>query len=125
MMSPSSWYKTFMSSYGVDVGSYKPTKARPGPIPTLGMLAQDEPHWLWLYCTNTYYCQHKAAMPLAPLVIRWGADASSNVLRRCARCSKCGTKGAFTYHPSVGGPTGMMYSPFPVECRALVCRSES
>jgi hypothetical protein len=35
MMSPSSWYKTFMASYGVDVGSYKPTKAKPGPIPTL------------------------------------------------------------------------------------------
>lgn len=38
-------------------------------------------------------------MALAPLIIRLGADASSDVLRRCARCTICGHKGATLKHP--------------------------
>jgi hypothetical protein len=37
---------------------------------------------------------------LTPLIIRWGGDASSEVLRQCARCSKCGRKGASLTAPS-------------------------
>ena len=32
-----------------------------------------------------YQCEHKAPMALAPLLIRWGAGASSDMLRRSAR----------------------------------------
>jgi hypothetical protein len=36
-------------------------------------------------------------MAIAPLIIRWGPEASSDVLRRCARC---GSRGATLQHPS-------------------------
>ena len=114
-----------MLGYGFDIGSAKPTKSKAGPIPTLQELTRYEPHWLWLYGTNASRCLHKAAMPIAPLIIRWGPNTSSNKLRRCARCTKCGTWGAYTYHPSVGSIPGLMYAPFPVEARAFVCREES
>jgi hypothetical protein len=39
-------------------------------------------------------------MALAPLIIRWGGDASSDILRRSARCTCCGSKGADLQHPS-------------------------
>ena len=57
-------------------------------------------------------------MALAPLIIRWGADASSDVLRRSARCSRCGRKGATLQHPSCAGrETG--FQPFPVHRLAV------
>jgi IstB-like ATP binding protein len=47
-------------------------------------------------------------------MMRWGGDASSDVLRRCARCSRCGRKGASLTAPSWEGlDTG--FAPFPVE----------
>jgi hypothetical protein len=52
-------------------------------------------------------------MAFAPLVIRWGADTSSDMLRRCARCTKCGTKGATLQQPGwMGEQIG--FAPFPV-----------
>ena len=39
-------------------------------------------------------------MALAPLIIRWGGDASSDLLRQSARCKYCGGKGADLQHPS-------------------------
>jgi hypothetical protein len=32
-------------------------------------------------------------MAFAPLIIRWGPDASSDLLRQSARCSRCGPAG--------------------------------
>lgn len=123
-MPPSGWYKEFMSGYGFEIGAYKPEKRRPPPIPTLGELFKNQPRWVWLTCTNGYFCQHRAAMPLAPLIIRWGENASSDKLRRCARCSRCGAWGAYTHHPSVASLDGVMYGPFPVEQRAAICREK-
>lgn len=40
-------------------------------------------------------------MTLAPFIIRWGPDASSDILRGAAVCRKCGHKGATLVHPSV------------------------
>ena len=55
-------------------------------------------------------------MALAPAIIRWGPDASSDVLRRRARCSKCGHKGATLQIPGwVGGEIGV--APFPIPDR--------
>ena len=57
-------------------------------------------------------CQLEVPMTYAPLIIRWGADASSDVLRECAKCSRCGYKGATLQHPSwAGADVGWM--PFP------------
>ena len=67
----------------------------PGPIPTMGQIHRAAPHWCWIYCDNAF-CERicrPTAIALAPYVIRWGANASSNVLRRSARCTKCGHKG--------------------------------
>jgi hypothetical protein len=51
-------------------------------------------------------------MKFAPLIRRWGADASSDKLRRCARCTECGHKGATLQHPGwVDSVTG--FQPFP------------
>jgi hypothetical protein len=47
------------------------------------------------------HCRHKGPVALAPLIIRWGGDASSDLLRQSARCKLCGSKGADLQHPSV------------------------
>jgi len=49
--------------------------------------------------------QQKAPMALAPLIIRWG-DTSSDMLRRSARCTKCGHEGATLQPVSWGGMAG-------------------
>ena len=41
-----------------------------------------------------------APVALAPLIIRWGEEASSDVLRRSARCARCGRNGASLTAPS-------------------------
>jgi len=35
-----------------------------------------------------------------PVIIRWGCDASCNLVRAWARCAKCGRLGADLQHPS-------------------------
>jgi hypothetical protein len=51
-------------------------------------------------------------MAFAAPVILWGADAPSDKLRQCARCTGCGSKGATLKHPSWGGNSlGLL--PFP------------
>jgi len=68
-------------------------------VPTLGQL-HPPPGWVWVYCTRYVpLCQHSAPMALAPLIIRWGPEASSDMLRQCARYTACGHKGATLGHP--------------------------
>ena len=50
-------------------------------------------------------------MALAPVIIRWGADASSNVLRQRVRCTVCGSKGATLMHPSMDGTNNASQYP--------------
>lgn len=79
----------------------KALRGKPAPVPTLGVLQANIPgKWLWLHCTSSAYCYHHAPVAIAAFVIRWGAGTSSDVLRRCARCSRCGHKGAATVGPS-------------------------
>jgi hypothetical protein len=90
--------------------------AQRGPstsIPTLGRLQRSMPgKWLWLCCAANG-CTHHAPMAIAPFVIRWGADASSDRLRHSARCSRCGHNGAMLMHPCwVSSEVG--FQPFPV-----------
>lgn len=82
---------------------------QPSPVPTLGQLRRESP-WLRMFCAGG--CGHHRPVALAPFIIRWGADASSAVLRRTARCSVCGHKGATLQHPSwVNSLIG--FEPFP------------
>jgi hypothetical protein len=69
--------------------------------------------WVWVNCENST-CRHRAPVALAPLIIRWGPDASSDMLRQSARCARCGRKGATLTGPSwVGLDIGL--APFPAD----------
>jgi hypothetical protein len=79
--------------------------------PTLEQMRRSAP-WLRLWCAG-FGCRHHSAMALTPLIIRWGPHASSDVLRRRARCTACGHRGATLQLPSwVNLETGC--APFPV-----------
>ena len=65
-------------------------------------------------CCDGKDCARSAAVALAPFIIRWGADASSNLLRRNARCQYCGTKGVTIQLPGWFGPNNTE-APFPVD----------
>jgi hypothetical protein len=78
-------------------------------VPTLGRLLH-APYWLWLRCDA---CNHRVAVALVPFIIRWGADASSDVLRAQARCTVCGRRAASLQHPSWAN-VAVGWEPFPV-----------
>jgi hypothetical protein len=82
----------------------------PGPVPTLGQLRAAFP-WCWLYCAQTG-CDHSMPVAFVPFMIRWGAETTSDRLRRSARCTRCGGKGAVLTMPSAGPEMG--HYPFPV-----------
>src|SRR5437588_2533259 len=64
-------------------------------------------------------CGHRAAMALAPLIIRWGPETSPDLLRRSARCTQCGRKRATLRHPSWAS-TIVGFEEFPAERAAPV-----
>jgi len=45
----------------------------------------------------------RAPLACAIPAIRWGAQVSSDTLRRCVRCTVCGHKGATIQRPSWAG----------------------
>ena len=53
-------------------------------------------------------------MAIAPFVIRWGPNESSDKLRRCARCVVCGRNGATLRHPSWYDEQ-LGWQPFPAK----------
>jgi hypothetical protein len=55
--------------------------------------------WWWIKCTR---CPHKAAVAIAPYIIRWGPDAWQEMLRQTARCTKCGKRGVALKHTFPG-----------------------
>ena len=69
--------------------------------PTIGE-ARTGYEWVWIYC-ETPFCHHHAAVPLVPLLIRWGPDAPSRLLRTCFRCTHCGGRVTSIRTPSWGG----------------------
>jgi hypothetical protein len=60
-------------------------------------------------------------MALVPLIIRWGADTSSDRLRQSARCTQRGHRGATLQHPGWAG-THIGFQPFPVPAKRGVRR---
>jgi hypothetical protein len=67
--------------------------------------------WLWLNCRNPA-CGHCTPLALVPLMIRWSPDASTDRLRACALCTRCGARGANTTVPSWAGQD-VGWAPFP------------
>jgi putative SOS response-associated peptidase YedK len=65
--------------------------------------------WLWINCA-TPACHHSAAVPLVPLIIRWGPDAPWTRLRTCFRCTHCGGRETTIQTPSWGG-SEVRFSP--------------
>ena len=96
-----------MAGAGVSFGmAHRPTPQ----IATLGQLHREQPHWFWVHCGR---CRRQRAIPLAPFVIRWGPDASSDMLRRNLTCTHCGHRGASLQHPSwVDSQIGLQPFPF-------------
>jgi hypothetical protein len=83
-------------------------KAPAPPVPTFGDLARAI-EWVRVVCNA---CHHERPMRYAPLIERFGADTSSDVLRNKARCTRCGQKGAMLIAPSwVDSQRG--FAPFP------------
>jgi hypothetical protein len=59
-------------------------------------------------------CLHHAPVAFVPLMIRWGANASSDKLTRGARYSAFGHKGATLQHPGwIDAQVG--FAPFPAD----------
>jgi len=104
-------------------GSRRPQQSRPvmmmwsrrerPPVPTLAELRRST-CWVWIHCANRPACMHGAPAALAPFLIRWGEDASSDMLRRSARCTYCGAKGATLMLPSWQDST-VGAAPFPIK----------
>jgi hypothetical protein len=65
--------------------------------------------WVWLYCDS---CGRGAPAAVAPWIIRLGAGASSDQVRRNARCAICRERGATLRLPSWGG-LEVGIAPFP------------
>jgi hypothetical protein len=109
--------------YREDRPQHRPS-AVPGPIPTIGELQAGSCKWVWAICDGTdrsgrHPCLHRAPLALAPFVIRWGADASSDVMRQCLRCALCGHRGACIQHPSWEGAE-IGFQAYPVEWAGVV-----
>lgn len=90
-MSPSSWYKEFMSGYGVQIGSREPEKSKPGPLPTLGHYRNTHGiRTFTVYCLNGVRCWHQAT-----LEFEWLSDDTiAKSLDARMVCTKCGLIGA-------------------------------
>jgi hypothetical protein len=87
-------------------------KSPPGPAPTLGETAL-QASWLWVYC-ETRGCHHRAPLRLAPLVARFGRDATNGRFKHLLTCTRCGAHDASFRLPSwVNSEVGM--APFPGE----------
>jgi hypothetical protein len=66
-------------------------------VPTLAQM-KDHANWVWANCGLG--CGHHSAIPLDPVISRWGAGASADRLRASLRCTKCGKLGATLSAPS-------------------------
>jgi hypothetical protein len=80
--------------------------------------------WCWVNCGAPLKCGHRAAVAIAPFVIRWGPDAWPEMLRRHGRCSKCGHKGVSLTHASWGG-MDVGWAEFPVDQMAQITVSDT
>jgi hypothetical protein len=83
---------------------------------TLAELRKDA-CWIWLICNR---CMHRRPFALAPFIIRYGGNTSSNLFRNNGRCGRCGKKGGVTIQGPSWAGTEIGFQPFPVEGMRLV-----
>ena len=79
-----------------------------GPEPTLEHLRSNY-GWVWARCALP--CAHDAAIPLAPIVARLGADKPAQALRGRLRCTVCGRRQAGLRMPSWAMENGIASLP--------------
>jgi hypothetical protein len=84
------------------------------PVATCSHARGAEPLAAALALVELFGCRRWVAVPLAPFIIRWGADASSDLLRKNPRCTKCGHRGGLLQMPSHHS-LETPYQPFPTE----------
>ena len=88
-------------------------------VPTLLDIRKSGFPWVWVHCEERD-CHHCAPLALMPLVIRWGIEASSDLLRNRARCTACQHKGATLRLPSyVDAVTGWAMFPMTSDSHNL------
>ena len=88
----------------------RPYSDPPRPALTLAELRKNS-CWVWAYCLKSG-CPGHAPIAIAPFIIRWGPNASSDLIRGSFRCAKCGAKGSTLRHPSyLGADVG--FASFP------------
>jgi hypothetical protein len=75
-----------------DIVEPRPRNIEPGPVPTIGAFLSGDTKWFWAYCERMG-CGHVAPIALAPFAIRWGMEASTDLIRARLRCSACGKRG--------------------------------
>jgi hypothetical protein len=83
--------------------------------PALGEIMR-APYWAWASCERLsvpFICGHKAPIALAPFLIRWGPDASSDLIRARLRCSQCGRLGCALTVPS-WVDKNIEWQPYPI-----------
>jgi hypothetical protein len=91
-LTPSNWYRDFMSGYGVEVGSHKPTKTKyTGPPPTLGHYRNRHGiRTFKVYCLNGTRCWHQAILTFDDLP----DETIAKSLDARMVCTRCGLIGA-------------------------------
>jgi hypothetical protein len=96
-------WRSLESAMGRKRTEQPPPKSRPYTDPPRAPLTLAEIRknscWVWAYCRKSGRIG-QAPIAIAPFIIRWGATASSDLLRRSLRCSTCGGKGCTLRHPS-------------------------
>lgn len=92
-----------------------------GPEPTIAQL-RAQFSWIWACCGID--CAHYAALPLASITARLGADAPASALRRRLRCTQCGRRSAVLSAPSArsDGLAPLPLDRVPVQLRREMAR---
>jgi hypothetical protein len=80
-----------------------------GPEPTIAQMLKQH-GWVWAYCD--LHCGHYAAIPLARVIDRLGAQSPADALRKRLRCTKCGRRGVTIRCPSIDREG---YAPLPID----------
>lgn len=91
------------------------------PITTIGQMMSEAPRWFHITC-NTIGCRNRAAVPLVPLILRWGPHAPREWLDTRFRCTRCGARSTTVTRPSVA-PFGVI-EEFPANLALPIEKSE-
>jgi len=98
---------TLEDSYRLFMGKRFPMSSLPSKRPLGENCRPHLPQWSRIIiakCSASAVLNNQGSrLHIAPLIIRWGADSDNDNLRKLAKCSKCGHRGATLQTP--GGRT--------------------